>query len=114
LTNSLLNSLLAGNWTRGDRFARRLPGSKLKTQRLGQERQDIHQAITIYSDMYRNAVAFRSQWGTTQRDAEVAITQGIAETAMHTKSVYDRINCIQNYLNQGVPYNEALLLCQGR
>jgi hypothetical protein len=83
------------------------------SQRVAQVRQDIGQTIKIYSDMYRSAVEFRSRWDQMNRDTWAQINQGLLQSAQHSQAVFDKWWCIQNYLNKGVPYNEALLLCGG-
>jgi hypothetical protein len=82
------------------------------SQRLPQIRQDIHQSITIYSDMYRSAIEHRSQWERMQRETALAVTEGMRQSLMHTQSVFDQMNRLQSLVNQGVPYHVALLLAR--
>jgi hypothetical protein len=85
-------------------------GRPALAQRLAQVRQDIAQGITICSDMYRSAIKFRTDWQTLQHDAATAATQGIWQSTMHTQSMFDQMNRMQNMMNEGVPYAQALLL----
>jgi hypothetical protein len=79
-------------------------------QRLAQVRQDTYQSITIYSDMYRSAVDFRSNWEKLQREAAVAKARRFSEANARTQAVYDEMNRMWELIHQGVPYHEALLL----
>jgi hypothetical protein len=80
------------------------------SQRLAQVRQDIHQAIDIYNEMYRSTVEYRSRWDQMQRDTAAQVNQAIWQTTMRTQAVYDQMFRQQALINQGVPYSEALLL----
>lgn len=88
-------------------LALRRPGL---SERLAQVRQDVHQAINLYSDMYRSAVGYRTMWDQMQRDTALQVNQTISQTAMRTQAVYDQINRQQALINQGVPYWAAVLL----
>jgi hypothetical protein len=79
-------------------------------QRLAQVQQNLHQSIDMFGNMYRSAVAFRTNWQQIQSDAAAAVTQSLMQTNMHTQAVYDQMNREQNYINEGLPYAQAVAL----
>ena len=82
------------------------------SQRLTALRQDLQKDIAVYSDMYRKAeIEGTKRWGIVQ-DVNTDTTNTIREVNTRQQSAFDKQNCIWNYVNQGVPYAEAVLLCQ--
>lgn len=85
-------------------------GHPALSQRLTQVRQDLSQSLAIYNDMYRSAEQFQSQWRQTQMQAQAEMFRSMQEAHAHTQAVYDQMNRLNSLVNEGVPYNEALLL----
>ena len=84
------------------------------SERLAQVRQDIHQSIDIYSDMYRNAVSYRTQWEQIQRDTHARVNQMMAQSTAYANALNFQNNQLWLLVHQGVPYAEALALSRNQ
>jgi hypothetical protein len=83
-------------------------------QQVTAARADLGGAIRIYSEMLGDAIRHQSNLGRIVTDARTEVTRDIMESNAHTRAVYDEINRVNNYVNEGVPYAMALWLARRR